>query len=79
MPMSESHSLPLGRVVGTLALFALLGIPLVAYIWETLNRLMGGYFDATRVLLTIPAIAALLGVLMWLAHTLQRWELKRAH
>jgi hypothetical protein len=61
-----------GRLLVTLAAFVVLGIPLVAYLWESLNQLLAGRVHTPRVLLSVPLLAAL-GGLLWIGgRTLRR-------
>ena len=55
-------------------LFVLAGIPLIAYVWETGNRLFAGRFEAVRLLIAVAALTALLFVLKVLARVVERWE-----
>jgi hypothetical protein len=82
MPSSDSAasaarpSFP-GLILG-IALFVVIGIPLTAYVWETLNQLLAGREIARgRVLLTMPALALLIGVWRVLARTVQQWDAQR--
>jgi hypothetical protein len=70
-------SMPMGRLVGGMLLFVLLGTPLVAYVWETANRLFAGDVDAGRLALTVPAALVLGGLLLLLARTIRGWEGER--
>ena len=61
-----------GSVFFTLAATVLLGVPLLAYVWETLNRLFAGHFDAGRLAVTAPVALALVGVLVLAGRRLGR-------
>ncbi|MGE5925855.1 MAG: hypothetical protein ACM357_00760 [Gemmatimonadota bacterium] len=71
----SSPSVP--RLALGIGLATLLGVPLLAYVWETLNRLVAGRFELVRALITIPLAAAL--VLLWrlLARRIEAWEGER--
>ncbi len=43
--------------------FALLGAPLLAYVWESLNQLLAGHVNLPRLLISVPLLIALL--LVW--------------
>lgn len=73
-PAADSQTLGTGKLILGIAAFVALGIPLVAYIWETVNRVLSGHFETRRVLLTLPAILLLLGVFRLLSRTLTRWD-----
>jgi hypothetical protein len=61
-----------GSVFLTLAATVLLGVPLLAYVWETLNRLFAGHIDGGRLAVTAPVALALVGVLVISGRTLRR-------
>jgi heme/copper-type cytochrome/quinol oxidase subunit 1 len=42
------HALAIGAVIGTIALFTVVGALLVAYLWETLNELLIGQVEMPR-------------------------------
>ncbi len=71
-PPGPRPSFP-GLVAG-IALFVLIGIPLTAYVWETLNQLMAGRVVVARALLTLPALALLIGLWRGIARAVQRWD-----
>jgi hypothetical protein len=62
----------MGRLIGLIAVFALLGTPLVAFLWETLNRLMTGWFEPVRVGISIPVLVILYLLLRYLARLTRR-------
>jgi flagellar biogenesis protein FliO len=41
-----------GKLVGIIALFTVLGIPVLAFLWETLNKLIAGVFEPWRLLVS---------------------------
>lgn len=55
-------------------LFVLAGIPLIAYLWETANRVFAGRIEVVRLLIAAAALIALLFVLRILARVVERWE-----
>jgi hypothetical protein len=65
------HPGPAG-LIGLIFLFVLLGIPLAAYLWETLNRVMAGYLDPVRIALSIPVLLLFAGLLVLLARFTRR-------
>lgn len=75
--MTEHASVPMGRLIAVLALFVVVGTPLVAYLWETVNLLLSGNVVATRLLLSIPLLLLFLGMLVLLARTVGRIEAAR--
>jgi hypothetical protein len=75
MALATTVSLP--KLVLGIGLFVLLGFPLVAYLWESLNQLMGGEVHAGRLLRSVPAALLLAAILLVLARTVRRWEAER--
>jgi len=53
--------------------FVLLGTPLVAFIWATINQVLELHFDGLRLLLTLPAIVLLVALLAWIGRAAGRW------
>jgi hypothetical protein len=72
-----SSPLSVPRIAFGIAAATLLGVPLLAYVWETLNRLIAGHFELVRVLITIPLAVAML--LLWriLGRRIEAWEGER--
>ncbi|HSH45256.1 MAG TPA: hypothetical protein VK966_05345 [Longimicrobiales bacterium] len=62
-----------GLTVAILGL-ALVGGGLVAYLWETLNQLMAGFVDWSRLLISIPVLAVFLLLLRFIAGRVERWQ-----
>jgi hypothetical protein len=61
-----------GTVLAVLSAFVVLGIPLVAYLWESLNQLLAGRVHAPRVLVSVPLLVAFAGLLWAGGRTLRR-------
>lgn len=62
-PRPPREDPPAWRIAATLLGALVLGIPLVAWLWETLNEVLSLHVDARRLLISIPLLA-LLGVLI---------------
>lgn len=62
------------KLIGAMAVFVLLGLPLVGYLWETLNELLALEADATRLLISVPVLALLGGLLWMLSKAVGRWQ-----
>jgi hypothetical protein len=62
--MSGAERSGAGTIVGLMAGMVLLGIPLVAYLWESLNQLLAGHVNGRRLLVSLP-LAAALAALLW--------------
>ncbi|HEX6308046.1 MAG TPA: hypothetical protein VFZ69_07655 [Longimicrobiales bacterium] len=76
--MADDAGVSPSRLVLGIGLFVLLGTPLVAYIWETLNRLFAGILEPVRLLIAIPALALFYLLLRFMARTVHAWETARA-
>jgi hypothetical protein len=63
-----------GEVIGLMALFVLLGLPLVGYLWETINQLLSLKIGTTRALISIPVLLLFIGLMMLVARRVQRWQ-----
>ena len=70
--MSHESTPSPGKIFPWLALFVVLGMPLVAYLWETLHQLLAWHFEPTRLLLSIPIMGLFLGLLFALSRKLAR-------
>jgi ABC-type proline/glycine betaine transport system permease subunit len=70
--MKDESQPHMGRLFGLIALYTLLGAPLVAFLWETLNRLMAGHFDMVRIGISVPILALFLLLLRFMARATQR-------
>ena len=67
-----------GRLVGAILLLVLLGVPFVAYLWETLNRLLSGIVEPVRLLIALPVAVVFLLLLRYIARTIDGWYAARA-
>jgi hypothetical protein len=65
------------KLFGAILGFVLIGTPLVAYVWNTLNQLMAGHFDGRQVAIGAVAAVALAALLRALAQSVWRWEAAR--
>lgn len=74
--MHSTISLP--KLTIGIALFVLAGFPLVAYLWETLNQLMGGEVRPARLAMTVPVVLLFAAVLALLSRAVRGWEGERA-
>ena len=73
-PSNAEPGPSMAKLVIGMAVFVLLGFPLVGYLWDTLNELLALEVNTTRLLLTVPVIA-LLGALLWmLSKAVNRWQ-----
>ncbi len=61
------------RAVIQMGIVVLLGMPVVAYLWETLNQLLSLHVNPTRLLISLPLLVVFVVWLWWLARQAQRW------
>lgn len=61
-----------GRALALIGVAALLGIPLFAFLWEVLNRLLAGLVDPVRIGVAIPVLAVWLLLLRLIARQTRR-------
>lgn len=57
-----------------MAVFVIAGIPLVAYLWETLNQILSLDVEGARLLISVPVLLVLIGILMVMARLVRRWQ-----
>ena len=62
------------KTVLVMALFVIAGIPLVAYLWETLNQILSLEVGGKRLLISLPILLVLLGILWVMAKFVRRWQ-----
>lgn len=72
--MTDHSDPPAGSVFAVMALFVVVGFPLVGYLWETLNQVMSADVNPGRVLISIPVLLALAGWVALLARRVRRWS-----
>lgn len=75
--MTHASSNGTGRLVGAILLLVVLGVPLVAYLWETLNRLFSGVVDPVRLLVSLPVALVFVLLLRYIARSIERWHAGR--
>jgi len=67
----------IGKLAGVLALFVIVGVPVTAYLWETLNQLLTGHIALGRIAASVPIALLFVGLLLLLARALGRLEAVR--
>lgn len=67
-----AHAPGTGALIGVIAVFVLLGFPLVFVLWEALNHLLALEFGAVRWLLVLPSVLAFAVLLLALARVVRR-------
>lgn len=72
--MSTHAHISFGQLLAWEALFVILGTPLIAYLWETLNQLLALHADVARLGISVPVLLVLLGLLSLLSRRIQYWN-----
>lgn len=57
-----------------MALFVVVGAPLVWYLWQVLNDLLQGIVNPLHLLVAVPVLLLFLGLLALVSRTVARWE-----
>lgn len=60
------------KLVLLLVITAIAGVPLVAFLWETLNVLLAGHVDARRLAASAPVLVLFIALLALLGRLLGR-------
>jgi hypothetical protein len=61
-----------GRLFVILAVFLVIGVPIVAVLWHNVNEVMAGQFG--RLIVAIPLLIVLVAYLLFFARTVNRLE-----
>jgi len=72
--MTAYAQLSFGALLLQMALYVLVGIPMVGYLWDTLNHLLALEGRATQVLIAVPVLLVFIGLMVVLARQVRRWE-----
>ena len=75
--MREQRETPLYQVTALIALFAVLCVPLGAYLWTTLNDLLSGHARVRELLISAPVLVVFVLVLLLWARVVRRIEAAR--
>ncbi len=71
MEMQTKKPEPIGKVMAMMALFVVLGTPMVGYLWEVLNEVLALEASQTQILVAIPVLAVFLVLLGFMARALR--------
>ena len=76
--MAEGTSAPqqvgLGRLMLFMAIFVVVGTPLVYLLWTVVNDLLTGHIVTSRLLMAVPVLIVFIIVLGVLARLIRRWD-----
>lgn len=68
----------MSRLLGPMAIYVLIGVPLVAYVWETINVLFTGQVELGRIGLAVLAAIVLAVLFRFMRRSVSQWETERA-
>ena len=57
-----------------MAVIVVIGLPMVAYLWETINELLALEFDPVRLAISVPLLAVFLGFLVVIGRRIVAWH-----
>jgi hypothetical protein len=77
-PGESGRSLTGAGLAARIAAFMVIGIPLVAFVWELLNELFAGREVIRNLLLAIPGILLLIFFWRLMSRAIQNWD-QRLH
>lgn len=75
--MPEPAPIRIAPLMARMAVFVVLGLPLVGFLWHSLNRFLSGSFEPWRLGASLAAALLLAGLLHLLAGRIRRWESER--
>lgn len=75
--MAEGRRVTTGKLVVAMGAFVLVGVPMFAYLWWTLNELISGFINPSRLGISAVVLIFFIGLLVLLSRTIQRWEAMR--
>ena len=78
-PGARGSGMGTGAIIGMMAIFVVVGGPMVFYLWSTVNDVLAGQVDPMRVLISLPVLLIFLGVLAILSRSVRRWEERLHH
>lgn len=70
--METNVHISMGRLIVQMALYVVIGTPMVAYLWQTLNDLLQLQADRDQLLIAVPVLLAFAGWLVLLARWVRR-------
>lgn len=70
----DARTIGLGTLIASMAVFVVVGMPLVYYLWSVLNELLSGRVEWGRLGLAVPVAAVFVGLLVLVTRALSRWE-----
>lgn len=63
----------MGKIIAWMAFYVIVGVPMVAFLWETLNDLLQLQADSEQLLLAVPVLLIFAGWLFLLARRVRHW------
>jgi hypothetical protein len=72
--MTEQAKPAVGKLSVAILLLVLLGTPLTAYLWHTLNNLLQGQAHARELLIALPVAVLFFFLLRYIWRVIERWQ-----
>ena len=73
-PAGEDDGISAGGLLGRLALYVVLGAPLVYFVWHFLNEALSGELHGDSAALAAAGLLGLVWLLRLVARQINRWE-----
>jgi hypothetical protein len=75
--MAEQPTPSVGKLTAGIFLLVLLGTPLTAYLWHTLNELMHGQIDPLALLIAVPVAVLFILLLRFTWRVVEGWQAEK--
>jgi len=75
--MAEHTNPSVGKLTVGIFLLVLLGTPLTAYLWHTLNYVLQGQVDALHLLVAVPVAVLFFLLLRFSWRVIERWQAEK--
>lgn len=75
--MAEQPTPSVGKLAAGIFLLVLLGTPLTAYLWHSLNMLLHGDFDALALLIAVPVAVLFVVLLRFTWRVVEGWQAEK--
>lgn len=70
----DASAIGLGTLIASIAVFVVVGMPLVYYLWSVLNELLSGRVEWARLGLAVPVAAVFVVLLVLVVRAISAWE-----
>lgn len=73
-PASRERGIATGRLLAFMALFVIIGVPMVFYIWRFINDLLMGQVVASNTLIALVLLVVFVLYMRIVARQVRKWE-----